>query len=318
MNHLWLGCILFTGMAAAHSAAQSPAAFRYEGICDASAAVALGADHFAVANDEDNTLRVYRRDNPRAVGSLALDEFLDTAKEVDIEGSATIGAVTYWIGSHGRNSEGKLRPDRQRLFATEVVPGSVPTLRTVDRDHRGLLVALINEPSLKSYGLAAASERAPEAPGGLNIEGLAATPEGHLLIGFRNPIPKAGALVVPIENPRELLAGKPARFGTPLELPLEGRGIRSIERIGSGYLIVAGPPADEGSFALYRWSGKAHDKPAAIAADLQTLRPEAVFEVPGTNSVQILSDDGGLMVNGVACKKLPAAQRAFRSLMIAL
>ena len=35
------------------------------GACDASAADALDAEHFVVASDENNTLRVYRRDTPR-------------------------------------------------------------------------------------------------------------------------------------------------------------------------------------------------------------------------------------------------------------
>jgi hypothetical protein len=30
-------------------------------MCDASAAVALDADHFVVADDENNVLRIYRR-----------------------------------------------------------------------------------------------------------------------------------------------------------------------------------------------------------------------------------------------------------------
>ena len=318
MNRIRLACLALAGLLGS-SWAGSQAFISYQGICDASAAVALDADHFAVADDEHNTLQVYRRGVPKPVGSLPLKNFLDTAKESDLEGAATIAGVTYWIASHGRNADGELRKDRHRLFATEVVPGATPpTLRTVGQDHRDLLEDLKNAPALKPYAIEVASQRAAEAPGGLNIEGLAATPQGHLLIGFRNPIPAGGALVVPIENPRELLSRKPAKLGQPIELPLDGRGIRSIERVGSHYLIVAGPPADEGSFALYRWSGKAGDKPVPLAVDLQTLRPEALFQVPGTKSVQILSDDGGVEVGGVTCKKLPQAQRSFRSITVEL
>ena len=36
--------------------------------------------------------------------------------------------------------------------------------------------------------------RAAEAEGGFNIEGLAAAPDGSLLIGLRNPIPQGRAL----------------------------------------------------------------------------------------------------------------------------
>lgn len=299
--------------------AAGQALFSYQGLCDASAAIALDADHFVVADDEHNTLQIYRRGVAKAVGSLALDDFLGTKKESDIEGAASIAGVTYWIASHGRNADGELRKDRHRLFATEVIPGSTPPrLRTVGRDQRQLLDDLITAPGLKPHALEAASRRAAEAPGGLNIEGLAATPEGHLLIGFRNPVPAGAALVVPIENPRELLSRKPAKFGNPIELPLGGRGIRSLEHVGSSVLIVAGPPADDGRFALYRWSGKAADKPQPLAVDLQDLRPEALFQVPGTPTVQILSDDGGVVVGGVRCKDLPAAQRSFRSLTVKL
>ncbi len=310
--------IALAGMLGSASAA-SPAVTRYLGLCDASAAVVLDAEHFAVADDEHNSLQVYRRGAASPVGSLALDAFLDTDKESDLEGAATIDGVTYWIASHGRNADGKLRRDRHRLFATDVAPGaSPPALRTVGSFYRDLLEDLLHAPALEPYALKKASRRAAEAPGGLNIEGLAATPEGHLLIGFRNPIPAGGALLVPIENPRDLLSHRPAKIGTPIELPLGGRGIRSIERIGSHYVIVAGPPADEGSFALYRWSGAPVDKPTLLAVDLQTLRPEALFQIPGTRSVQVLSDDGGVELGGTACKKLPKAQRSFRSLTLEL
>src|SRR6185295_10833034 len=105
-----------------------------------------------------------------------------------------------------------------------------------------------------------AAKLAPEAPGGLNIEGLAATPDGKLLIGFRNPLPKDGALIVVMENPNDVLENKPTKFGAPIFVKgLNGNGIRSIEQIGGSYLIVAGPPADKGSFALHRWSGKADE-----------------------------------------------------------
>ena len=35
---------------------------QHKGICDASGAIALDEEHFVVANDEDNILRVYRSD----------------------------------------------------------------------------------------------------------------------------------------------------------------------------------------------------------------------------------------------------------------
>src|SRR5438094_602992 len=77
--------------------------------------------------------------------------------------------------------------------------------------------------------------------GALSIEGLASTPDGALLIGFRNPITDDGkALVARLKNPDQVVAGQPAEFGKPITLDLGGLGIRSMERRGDEYLIVAG------------------------------------------------------------------------------
>ncbi len=294
-------------------------ATKYDGPCDASAAVALDGEHFVVGNDENNTLHVYRRGQPKAVGALNLSKFLGTRsdRESDIEGAASISTRTYWITSHARNSRGKAGQDRHRFFATEVLPGQPPSLRPVGEPYTRLLNDIEASDALKPYRLANAARLAAEAEGGLNVEGLAATPDGHLLIGLRNPLAHQRALVVPLENPAELIEGKRAKFGMPIELDLGRRGIRSIVLVGSSYLIVAGPTADRGSFALYRWSGRAGDAAAPIAGgDLRDLRPEAAFAIPQSGLVQLLSDDGGVMTGGVECKKLPAAQQTFRSLIV--
>lgn len=305
-------------LAAASAGAQAPD--HYRGLCDASAAVALDARHFVVADDEHNTLQVFRRDAPDPVGRIALDAFLGTeeGRESDLEGAAETGGVIYWIASHGRNSAGKKRDERHRLFATERVPGAAPpTLRPVGKPYTRLLDDLLDAPQLKGYHLKDASKLPPEAPGGLNIEGLAATPGGALLVGLRNPLPRGRALIVAIENPAKVMRGKRAQIGSVFELALDGRGIRSLERVGNGYLVVAGPPADDGSFALYRWSGRAGDAPVPVpSVAFGSLRPEALFEWPGTGEVQVLSDDGGIRIAGTECKALPATQRAFRSLVI--
>jgi hypothetical protein len=305
-------------LAATGAVAQAPE--RYRGLCDASAAIALDARHFVVADDEHNSLQVFRRDAPDAVGRVDLDGFLGTeaGRESDIEGAAESGGVIYWIASHARNSAGKKRDERHRLFATERVPGSVPpTLRPIGRPSTRLLDDLLDAPQLKGYHLKDASKRPPESPGGLNIEGLAATPGGALLVGLRNPLPHGRALVVTIDNPAQVVRGQRAKIGSVVELPLDSRGIRSLERVGNGYLVVAGPPADDGSFALYRWSGAAGDAPVPVSsAALGSLRPEALFQWPASGELQLLSDDGGVRIAGADCKTLPAAQRAFRGLVI--
>jgi hypothetical protein len=202
------------------------------------------------------------------------------------------------------------------LFATEWHDGDAIPL-VVGKPYKQLLHDLTEAAQLAQYHLGAASKLAAEADGGLNIEGLAATPDGQLLIGFRNPLPDGRALVVPLENPAEVVDGRRAKLGDALELNLGRRGIRSLELIDGKYLIVAGPTAEEGSFALYRWTGKRDDPAAPIeSVDLGTLRPEALFAIPGSAKVQLLSDDGGVTNGGVECKQLPAAQQTFRSLVV--
>ena len=48
----------------------------YREMCDASAAVALGLDHFVVANDELNALKIYQRGQPTPTSSIDLSSFL--------------------------------------------------------------------------------------------------------------------------------------------------------------------------------------------------------------------------------------------------
>ncbi|MDI1259978.1 DUF3616 domain-containing protein [Aquabacterium sp.] len=304
----------------ASSCALARDTFSYRGLCDASAAVALDANHFVVADDERNTLVVYRHGQADAVAALDVSAFLGTRadKESDLEGAASIGPRTYWVSSHGRNSEGKRQDRRLRFFATEVsstAPPGPPKLTTVGKAYSGLLEDLMAAPSLAAFKLADAAAKAPEAEGGLNIEGLAATPEGHLLIGFRSPMPKQRALLVPLENPAEVIDhGARARWGQAIQLDLGGRGIRSIDRVGAAYLIVAGPRADQGSFALYRWSGDSAQGPVLVkGVDFKGLHPEALFAVPGTQGFQVLSDDGQRQHLGLACKALPRGWQGFRS-----
>lgn len=298
-------------MAASAAGAQT----RYEGLCDASAGVALDERHFIVADDERNTLGIYKRGDARRVGEVDLDKFLGARKESDLEGAAQRGDRIYWIASHARNSAGKLREDRHRFFATDIRGATVVP---VGRPYTALLADLLADKALAPLKLADASQRPAEADGGFNIEGLATAADGSLLIGLRNPVPQGKAVVIPLLNPAELVDGKgPARFGPVIRLDLGGRGVRSIERVGNGYVIAAGPPADEGSFAIYRWSGKPADAPSPVKLDLGTLRPEALFAWPD-GQLTLLSDDGGVMVGKKACKDADKAQRAFRALDVKL
>src|ERR1700754_237057 len=287
----------------------------YKEMCDASAAVALGSDHFVVANDGLNALKIYQRGQPAPTSSIDLSSFLGTKpkKESDLEGAAIIGNRIYWISSHGTNSDGEVQERRHRLFATEIAATTPPTVKAVDKPYTTLVKDLNSK--FPELGLEAAAKIAPKEPKGLSIEGLAAD-NGALLIGFRNPLVEDQALVVALENPEDVVTGKAPRFGIPSKLDLEKRGIRSIERIGSGFLIVAGPIGGSGTLSLYSWTGPKEKKLVKLDTDLRGLNAEAIFSIPGKDTVQILSDDGTAQVDGKDCKDQVVAKQSFRSLTI--
>jgi len=326
---------LFSSMAGA----RSHAAQKYLEMCDASAAVAVDDGHFLAAGDENETVRLYRNAGKAEPPVTTFDfsgELRDNPdRETDIEGAARIGDRIFWITSHGRNGKGKLRPNRYRLFATDLsVTANGLELTWLGRYDR-LVDDLLDEsawqgPSAETTQsiikkLRAATrlnkkrvkKLAPKRRG-MNIEGLAATPSGTgLLIGFRNPVPDGKALVVFLANPQELVTkpGARARFVGLAELDLGGMGIRSIEYAAAvrGYLILAGPSGDGGPFTVYKWTGGR----TAAPVELQTLKtqkgrnPEALVIYRDSPRVQVLMDEGSFLFDGTRCKDRRTKRQRF-------
>jgi hypothetical protein len=281
------------------------------GCCDASASATLTDDLFVIANDEDNVLRIYSRARMgQPVSTVDLTAFLNPGKkspEVDIEGAARVGDYIYWISSHGRNAKGKERLSRHRFFATSVaVTNGEVKLKPVGNFYAKLIEDVANDPRYRSFKLASASQHAPKAEGALNIEGLAATPEGHLIIGFRNPVPGGKALLVRLLNPQDLIAGGKPKFGDPVLLDLGGFGIRAIEFWQDRYFIIGGAVDGAAVSRLFEWSG--HDDRTRVVQtpDLRSVNPEAlsVYEDNGVEHLLVVSDDGTLRIRGEECKKL--------------
>jgi hypothetical protein len=293
--------------------------FVCSGMCDASAGVAVDTNLFAAANDEDNTLRLFRADaGGPPVATLDLSPFLGLRgrfPETDVEGAAWLGERIYWITSHGCSHEGKYRPNRHRFFATVVRHTDAGArLVPVGAPYSYLLGDMLRDARLRPFNLGVAAGRAPKARGGLNIEGLCATAEGHLLIGFRNPIPNGRALLVPLLNPAEVVAGRPARLGAPVLLDLGGLGVRDLGCAQKKILILAGPYNSERSFRLFTWAGGDAVPEPVAGLDFGKLNPEALVFFPGEARFLVLSDDGTLKVQGVDCKRLTdPSQRRFRA-----
>jgi hypothetical protein len=290
---------LLSSYAGVEGSPQEPQEFR--GMSDASAGVAIGEDLFVAADDEENILRVYERNRAGdPVAEFDLSPYLalePKSPEVDLEASAPAGDRIYWITSHGTNKNGKLRTNRRRFFATrfEVVDGKVK-MEFVGRPYKYLVEDLIAAPQLKKYDLAAKSRLAPKAQGGLNIEGMTVGPAGELLLGLRSPLADGRAIVIPLTNPGEVLKGMRAKFGKPIELDLDGLGVRSLtyRRDRNDIAIIAGPQSS-GTNYLYRWSGRASDAPVRVPGlDFSRWNPEAgvIDADPAEKRLFILSDDG--------------------------
>jgi hypothetical protein len=322
-------------------------------MCDASAAVAINNDLFAVANDEDNALRIYHAASgglPVFARDLSRILKVDTKKpETDLEGACWLGDQIFWISSHGRNKEGEFRASRHRFFATKVEEKKGQfQLVPVGRIYVRLLSDFLADPRLREFHLDRASRLPPKTAGALNIEGLCATPDHQLLIAFRNPIPQGRALIVPLLNPAEVVNGKLARLGDPLLLDLGGRGIRDIARWRNRYLILGGAygPApfpvaktNTGAFGtrrvsiptgspvgptldtrLYEWAGGSAPPQEVRSVSFTGLNPEAIIVYPNpARPFQILSDDGTVLINGVGCKSLANSNlKKFRAVWVAL
>jgi hypothetical protein len=293
---------------------------KYSGMADASGGVAVTSNLFLVVDDEDNKLRMYRADQPGPpVKEFDMSLFLEVygkSLESDLEGAARIGDRAYWISSHGRNRQGKYRPNRDRFFATDIgITNGEVTLTPVGRPCKNLLDYLNADGRFAKFHFVEAEERAPKEPGGLNIEGLSATAEGQLLIGFRNPVPQGKALLIPLVNPDDVIMGKRPMFKPAIQLDLDGLGIRDIAFYDGTYVIIAGPAGGGSSFEIYFWRGQGTKPERVKVEQLSEYHPEGIVIYPerGLDPIQILSDDGKLSVEGISEWEMIGSEKTFRS-----
>ncbi|MGB0440544.1 MAG: DUF3616 domain-containing protein, partial [Paracoccaceae bacterium] len=227
------------------------------------------------------------------------------------------------------------KPDRARFFATDMSNSGAETALTFVGQYKSLLNDMV---LAENWAFADEAEtvetidRLTRAVGpfgvkdkklkpkkkGLNIEALAVQADGSgFLIGFRNPVPKGKALIVPLDNGEALVDGSAdaAVFGRPVMLDLGGLGLRSMAYVAARgmYVLVAGPIDSEAGFKLFQWSGVADD-PAVLLGDLRSgkgISPEAVVVYAGNPRVQILHDEGKRGLDGGDCNDASAVKQSF-------
>ena len=202
----------------------------HTGKSDASTAIKIDNDLMLVADDEDQTIRLYNRNNSGLpVNSFDFTSVLgltDTSggipREVDIEASLKIGNSIYWMGSESNASSGNSRPNRNRVFKTDI-SGTGPITSLVyasryDYLKDDILAWDANNLHGKGenyYGLVASATVGviPESAtlNGFNIEGIEMAPDNTTAyIAFRAPqvIPsdRKKALIIPVTNFTSILA----------------------------------------------------------------------------------------------------------------
>jgi predicted extracellular nuclease len=333
------------------------------GASNASTAIAIDTNYMLVGDDENQALRLYNRTNSGlAVNSFDYTNLLDLTdlsgglpREVDIEASARVGNRIFWAGSQSNTDpDGKLRPNRDRIFATDITgTGASTNLAYAGRYdflREDIIAWDVNNSHGKGadyYGLAASAavNVSSKQNNGYNIEGLEFAPDNTTAyIAFRAPQEPTGtrtkALIIPVANFTTLLntAGGgtqgSATFGAPIELDLGGRGIREIRKNAANqYVIIAGPAGDAtgvapNDFQLYTWTGNVADAPVFRATDLTALNVggsfESIVEVPtnvtSTSQLQLLVDNGSTIFynDGLDAKSVPANFQKSRSEIVSL
>jgi YVTN family beta-propeller protein len=321
------------------------------GASDASSAQDVGGGYMIVADDENNSLRLYKRGvSGPPVKSWEYTALLNTNNELDLEASARVGDTIYWQGSMGNSKSGKIEANRQIFFATKVSgEGAATELAWVGyyKDLRNDMIKWDGEHGNR-LGFAAGSVKGqiPKQPSGFNVEGLAFAPgsSSTAYVGFRAPLSPAAiggkALIVPVTNYDELATvdgvdtnaeGQrtvQAKFGEPILLDLGGLSIREMKRNAANeYLILAGSYAAGGEYALFKWDGKPGDQPVRAATQLPAAETngedpgawESIVNMPehleSGERLELLMDNGStdFFNTGTEAKELGAPLQKSRS-----
>ena len=316
--------------------------FWHTGMSDASDGIALDNNYYVTGDDEFDYLNVYSR----SASGLPLVSYNYSSNlslpdpgnpEVDVEAttrSASVSNKIYWSGSMSNGkSPFNNKPNRDRLFATTVTGTGAGTAFSFS-GYVNIRTSLLSWGDANGYAFStsAAAGVDSKAPNGFSIEGMTFGPDNTTLyIGLRAPlVPTANrtnAVIVPILNFESWFnngapSGNPT-YGSPIELNLNLRGIREIQRLSNGtYIIIAGDPGDGLPSDLYKWTGYPSDAPVLVtSAASGVLKMEGFIPVNNgggqlqLNQLQVVTDGGDVVLynDGLEAKDLAANNRKFRS-----
>ena len=199
----------------------------------------------------------------------------------------------YAITSHARTERmGRLSSARQKLVRFRI-KGQRVTESALAPELKSFIVE--SDPVLAQ---ASKAKRRGKTQG-LNIEGLAFSKEGdQLWIGFRSPLKDERAIIVVIENPRDIFEQEaPKLTKHEILLDLNGAGIRGLAYAPrlNGYLILAAK--EKKPLKLWFWSGKQSDAARKVKIkglkDLRTAEGITPVKLGDAEGILIFSDEGG-------------------------
>ena len=256
----------------------------FKGICDASAGVALDADHIIVGDDEQPWLSIYRLgggdsdEQDHAAAPRGVDRRCGTRGRHRRRHHLCRPIV--WISSNGRNTDGKVKPDRFQLFAshrlerhtswTEDFSPSFARLpkaiRATDGDDYKPLRKAVGDLERRR------SDLAPKEHG-FNVEGLTVSEDGQDPVGrgAQSASARQGDPVPDRQRRRRCwTARRKAKLGAIISLDLGDRGIRDIawSPAHHAYLIAAGQTKDDDPARASRCS-------SGMAAEARTRSPRS-------------------------------------------
>lgn len=243
-----------------------------QGARDLSAVQRVGA-WLALVSDENAVVQFLQpMDGDEYQFSHVLALLPDTDSELDLEALALDGATLYALGSHSRFrrrvkpeasqqenerrfSEVAYRERRDALFRIELDLDTGTGLSDPAPQQRSLRPLLGRQAVLQPF-LAA-----PGKENGVDFEGLAAVGD-QLYLGFRGPVLRHNYVPVLVLRFADIddcvtRAGPPGARCELRYLNLGGRGVRGMQSVSDGILLIAGPMGDGVfSYQLYFWDGR--------------------------------------------------------------
>ena len=186
-----------------------------------------------------------------------------TASEIDIEGAAFGGDRLYVTGSHSlvrkRIKKNKTYEENlERLRRVEPQPHETNPRDVIFRLNFDRHSGQVNGPIerleirdlLRSDEVLGRFTQIPSKENGVDIEGIAIA-GGLTYLGFRGPVLRSNFVPIMILD-----------FDTPKDyalkfLDLGGLGVRDMNAVGDGFLVLAGPVGDgPGDYQLFLWDGE--------------------------------------------------------------